>query len=574
MPIADAPQSNRQHAVPQNIMDVEFKLIGDLTMRQFSYLLLCGILSYVSFVAVVGIFKVPLGVTFALLGLGLAFLPIGERGLDDWIASFIRAINSPTQRIWKKAPEIPFAFSYRSLDVVKQELITLAPTSSRRKLEEYLRYQTDTVKKDPLDIPEQEYIMKVRNAFAQYKSSGEPLGEGVSPSVGVSVIDDEVIEPTPNISEFTPEAEEQKVEQTPQVTPQIAPEQEKQFTPAEEPKDLPTAYLPKPDSGSKFSASQIIKSVLKPQPKPRAPMHLLQEGDLLLREESDMGMPSITPDMHSGRKFTNLLPSSGELVLPIKGERVLRTTDQARNEDDLKDKTEKLRKLLVHIREKEGVPLPVKPAVKVEETPAVKEEEKPIPAVEVTKEAEGVVENLKEKNEKLNSDIERLKRSIEQGKAASQETSAQEEQLRQLEQQKEKIASSYSELGKKYEELQKELDERKKAEITAGAISFSASQSNRVPSMTKEPNTISGIVKDAEGKLMINVLLIVKNKKGEAVRAFKTNSMGQFLLLTPLDNGIYTVELSPSNNLTETFDIIPVEVKGEVIPPMEFLGKK
>jgi hypothetical protein len=49
--------------------------------------------------------------------------------------------------------------------------------------------------------------------------------------------------------------------------------------------------------------------------------------------------------------------------------------------------------------------------------------------------------------------------------------------------------------------------------------------------------------------------------------------MGQFLLLTPLDKGIYTVEISSSNNLTETFDIIPVEVKGEAIPLMEFNGK-
>ena len=31
------PQSNKQHAVPQNVMSVDFKLIGDLTMRQFAF---------------------------------------------------------------------------------------------------------------------------------------------------------------------------------------------------------------------------------------------------------------------------------------------------------------------------------------------------------------------------------------------------------------------------------------------------------------------------------------------------------------------------------------------------------
>ncbi|KKU57584.1 MAG: hypothetical protein UX79_C0008G0018, partial [candidate division WWE3 bacterium GW2011_GWB1_47_11] len=35
MPIKDELKINKQHAVPQNIMDVEFRIIGDLTMRQF-----------------------------------------------------------------------------------------------------------------------------------------------------------------------------------------------------------------------------------------------------------------------------------------------------------------------------------------------------------------------------------------------------------------------------------------------------------------------------------------------------------------------------------------------------------
>ena len=277
-----------------------------------------------------------------------------------------------------------------------------------------------------------------------------------------------------------------------------------------------------------------------------------------------MGMLSITPDMHSGRKFTNLLPSVGELVLPIKGERVLRTSDQVKVEDDIKEKTARLQKLLMRIKEKENI----SPAISI---PAAREAEKPV--VEVAKEAESVVKNLQERNEKLNSDIETLRKTIQQGKSMSLETSSQEEQLRGLMDQKEKIASSYTELGKKYEELQKELEERKKSNVASEAAQFSQKSSGIIPVITREPNVVSGIVKDSEGKLLSNILLIVKNQKNEAVRAFKTNTMGQFLLLTPMDKGVYTVEVSPSNNLTETFAIIPVEVKGDVIPPMEFVGK-
>ncbi|MBU0649900.1 PrgI family protein, partial [Patescibacteria group bacterium] len=49
MPIREQQVTNRQHAIPQSIMSVEFKIIGDLTLKQFFFLLIfCG-LAYVSF---------------------------------------------------------------------------------------------------------------------------------------------------------------------------------------------------------------------------------------------------------------------------------------------------------------------------------------------------------------------------------------------------------------------------------------------------------------------------------------------------------------------------------------------
>ena len=134
MPLADMPQSNKMHAVPQNIMDVEFKLIGDLTIRQFIYLFIFGGLAYVGSVVMVGLFKWPLVLLLAILGIGLAFVPIQERGLDEWIVNFIRSVYAPTQRIWMREPSIPSVFMHDNLAVVRQELITLAPTSSRRRL--------------------------------------------------------------------------------------------------------------------------------------------------------------------------------------------------------------------------------------------------------------------------------------------------------------------------------------------------------------------------------------------------------------------------------------------------------
>ena len=101
MPIKDMPLSNKQHAVPQNIMDVEFKLIGDLTMRQFAYLFVFGAIAWGAFLFLQGIFKWPAVIVSTLLGLGLAFVPVEDRGLDQWIINFFKAVYSPTQKVWR-----------------------------------------------------------------------------------------------------------------------------------------------------------------------------------------------------------------------------------------------------------------------------------------------------------------------------------------------------------------------------------------------------------------------------------------------------------------------------------------
>ena len=113
MPISDTQEqtAHRQHPVPQNIMSVEFKLVGDLTVRQFVYLVVGGITVYLSFIS-----KLPFLWKWSIIffggfgGLGLAFVPFGDRGLDQWIKNFIKSVSSPTQKVWKKTPMLPQYF--------------------------------------------------------------------------------------------------------------------------------------------------------------------------------------------------------------------------------------------------------------------------------------------------------------------------------------------------------------------------------------------------------------------------------------------------------------------------------
>ncbi len=529
MPLADMPQSNRQHAVPQNIMDVEFKLIGELTMRQFSYLLVFGLAAYFSFVSIPGLFKIPTTVFFALLALGLAFVPVQERGLDEWLVNFFRSINSPTERVWKRTPQLPTAFLYDSIAMVQQEMITLAPTSSRRKLEEYLKYKSDESASDPLDIPEREYIMKVREA---YRDVAQPESVGVT----VDYAKEDLVDLEPTQVEETFESLHPEALSPQMVEPPVPTEP-----------SASTAVAQEVEIKEEGPALRIIKSKMssaQSRPQPSSLDYHTYE--------------MITPDMHSGRKFVNLVPSSGEIVLPIRGERVLNTSESVEIQEDIEEKAKKLEDLIEKIRREEGMP-----AIK---TRSVEEPR----GMKVDKEAKSMVEELERQNKDLVEEISKLKKQIEQGKSMSVDTIAQEELLKKLEAQKGDIASSYSELQSQVNELQKKLDEQ--VQVSTGK-EFVDKMKTKLPVLTNRPNVVTGVVRDPEGKFLSDLLLTVKNSRGDTVRAFKTNALGQFVVSTPLQNGTYTLEVSPSNKTNFTFAIIPIEVKGEVMPAIGIVGK-
>ena len=604
------PQSNVQHAVPQNIMDVEFKLIGDLTMRQFSYLLIFGLLAYFS-TNIPGLFKWPTVFFFAILALGLAFVPVQERGLDEWLVNFYRAITSPTQRVWRKEPQIPTAFLYDSLAMVQHEMITLAPTSSRRKLEDYLKNTLEEGIEDPLDIPIKDYVKKVREAYQGY---------GKAPSVGVSleppIVGYEPGKKAPesrgekiSFSDVSPEEQvvgeakaSEKISGTvhgpainvseSEVSPPVYPSQATAFSgeigvervPASVVKADSVSEVPKVSEKEEGAIDVAEEPVIK---KARSVYDRgfysglkkeagVEDGELFTNVANRLDMESyeiITPDMHSGRKFVNLVPSGGEIVLPIRGERVLKTSEDISLDKDIEEKAKQLEELLDKIRTEEGiVPEKARPAEKkVAKIEPVEQVEKHFQETStVGGEAEDVVAKLKKQNEELATEIKKLKEQIERSKSLSIDTDTQERLLRKLEYQKGDFASSYAELKKQIRDLQKKLDEKV---IVSTGKDFVDKLKRQLPVLTNTPNIISGVVRDSSGNQLSDMLILVKNSRGDTVRALKTNSLGQFVVSTPLQNGTYTVEVSPSNKTDLTFAIIPVEVRGGIIPTLDIVGK-
>lgn len=77
-----------------------------MTLKQFLYLATGSGIAYAIFVLFAAKYPLvawPTLVISALLGVAFAFLPIGSRPLDHWVAAFFKAIYSPTRREWKRA---------------------------------------------------------------------------------------------------------------------------------------------------------------------------------------------------------------------------------------------------------------------------------------------------------------------------------------------------------------------------------------------------------------------------------------------------------------------------------------
>lgn len=99
------------HPIPQDVTGFKFKLIGTITVKQFGYLLLCSIFAYFFF-ALPGpmLLRYPFVALFALIGIGLAFVPIDGRPMDIMLWYLLKAIPADNQYIYRKThPNFPLA---------------------------------------------------------------------------------------------------------------------------------------------------------------------------------------------------------------------------------------------------------------------------------------------------------------------------------------------------------------------------------------------------------------------------------------------------------------------------------
>ena len=93
----------------------------------------------------------------------------------------------------------------------------------------------------------------------------------------------------------------------------------------------------------------------------------------------------------------------------------------------------------------------------------------------------------------------------------------------------------------------------------------------RLPHTADVPNVIIGIVRDSRENILPNILVEVKDKDGNPIRAFKTNGLGHFASATPLPMGRYTIELDDPKK-QHSFDLIQIIANNQIMQPIEIIS--
>lgn len=92
------------HAQVPQYLDVEDKIIGPFTLKQFLYLLLGGGLIFLLFNILKFSAFIILAIPIAIFVLFLAFYKINNQKFTKFVTSFLGFISKPNTYTWKKLP--------------------------------------------------------------------------------------------------------------------------------------------------------------------------------------------------------------------------------------------------------------------------------------------------------------------------------------------------------------------------------------------------------------------------------------------------------------------------------------
>ena len=120
-----------QYQVPQ-FVDIEDKIVGPLTLKQFLYLAFAGTLIFVFWFLFNFYVWIIISVPIAAMASAFAFLKINDRPFVYFFLSFVRYFSKPKLYLFSAIPNVPTP-ALSSVETKKREINT-APETIEKKL--------------------------------------------------------------------------------------------------------------------------------------------------------------------------------------------------------------------------------------------------------------------------------------------------------------------------------------------------------------------------------------------------------------------------------------------------------
>ncbi len=559
MPIQESASNmanaGRKHPVPQNVMDVEFKVVGDLTVRQVMYLFVGAFLMYVFYRMGLPFFwKWLFVIGIGALSVAVAFIPVQERGLDKWLVSFVTALRNPTQRVWKKSHNPPAYFLSDYAKIIKNEIITLTPAKSRSKLDEYLGTQQQQT---TYDNETKEKLEQIQLLYAQTSTIAKKLPTKQQPTLA-DVHKDEL------------ESKSEMTNTTRNINRPI-----KNIS-ATLDKGIQIKVKSKMPDTITLTEIQNIKKQEK---------DISKQIDSLLKTTKKAQKQFKTTKLSTEHK-QNRLQFFNTKYTEIKNAKQSLEGQIQQKQDAIKDNSTVSNDVLKQIKslQSENATLEmqlkelqkeINSLVSIKSAPTEKLKLN-INNNQISNTKNNLSPTKKKATNKLNVHIPKLNFEIPKTQEATtvtkQSTTAQSSQP--------STSTNSDNLSNMNEDKKKQAD-KALANIlnnkyrTANILKAEKTKSQKPKTQkdtapSEDTNIIHGVVKDASGKLLENAVVLIKNNKGDIERALKTNKLGHFKTQTKLDNGKYTIEVVKEKL---KFDIIAIDINDNVLPSVTLIAK-
>lgn len=523
-------------------MSVEFQLVGNLTLRQFAYLGVGGVLAFAFFVLpIYGFIKWPMIILLASFFGSLAFLPINDIGLDRWIIAFFKAVNSPTKRIWIRNPkELPiFAQDYAKRFLHQNE--APAPTADRSKLNAYLASTRTPESKSELDVAEESYINTL-----PFEAVGAPPPPKPQ----------ELAVPIPTTPTIKPLQEANTLEQKRTVEEDLTKEPESYIPPATTPtKPVITVHTPEKNIYVKKVSTTTVNRVLHSLSSLQGVIVMPVRGEKNFEPSQQLRelLNPASPNQVDVSPPTSLPPAPPPTATPPPAPPSLRTSPSYMESLKIPAATQVPQNVTAS-------PTSVPPPINFDQKLAME--------TKLAEEAEAARQKLAQGNPSSSSNLmfaappapQPIK--IETPPPTTLPPPKQEAPLPEVTTSPLPPPPTKETRPEQIPSLNQPIPQ----ETPKPTIKAIPAIGKMAPLPATVPNVIVGLVRAPDGLLLTDVVIVVKDPSGEPVRALKSNKVGQFAITTPLPNGQYLIELKKESY---QFDTIEVTLDGQIFQPIE-----